>query len=191
MVGFSSRGGLSWNHNRFPGSWLETRPSLTDQTLVTWRMVWGPPAITSLGSLLEIWNLYLRLTESVWLHFNKIPQVIRIHIKVWETLDYVIWALFPSIGPRPCWNPRLLRWHSFPNGHTAAAIVPSSNPARMCAKPLQSCLFATPWTVTDQAPLSMGFSRQEYWSGLPCPPLGCLPNPGIEPKSLMFPALTG
>ena len=39
-------------------------------------------------------------------------------------------------------------------------------------------LFATPWTVACQAPLSMGFSRQEYWSGLPCPSLGDLPNPG-------------
>ena len=42
----------------------------------------------------------------------------------------------------------------------------------------------TSWTVTFQAPLSMGFSRQEYWSGLPCPPPGNLPNPGIEPPSL-------
>ena len=37
------------------------------------------------------------------------------------------------------------------------------------------------WTVAHQAPLSMGFSRQEYWGGLPCPPPGDLPNPGIEP----------
>ena len=41
-------------------------------------------------------------------------------------------------------------------------------------------LFATPWTVAYQAPLSMGFSRQEYWSGLPFPSPGHLPNPGIE-----------
>ena len=48
-----------------------------------------------------------------------------------------------------------------------------------------SCLqvVATPWTVAHQAPLPMGFSRQEYWSGLPCPPPGDLPNPGIEPAS--------
>ena len=50
-------------------------------------------------------------------------------------------------------------------------------------------LFETPWTVACQAPLSMGFSRQEYWSGLPCPLPGDLPNPGIEPVSLMSPAL--
>ena len=44
-------------------------------------------------------------------------------------------------------------------------------------------LFATPWTVAYQAPLSMGFSRQEYWSGLPFPSPGDIPNPGIEPGS--------
>ena len=47
-------------------------------------------------------------------------------------------------------------------------------------------LFATPWTVAYQAPLSMKFSRQEYWSGLPYPSPGDLPDPGIKP---MFPAL--
>ena len=44
-------------------------------------------------------------------------------------------------------------------------------------------LFATPWTVARQAPLSMGFSRQEYWSGLPFPSPGDLPDPGMEPGS--------
>ena len=43
--------------------------------------------------------------------------------------------------------------------------------------------FAIPWTVACQAPLSMGCSRQEYWDGLPCPPPGDLPDPGIEPAS--------
>ena len=52
-------------------------------------------------------------------------------------------------------------------------------------------LFATLWTVACQAPLSMWFSRQEYWSGLPCTPQGDLPNSGMEPGSLMFPALAG
>ena len=44
-------------------------------------------------------------------------------------------------------------------------------------------LFVTPWTVAHQAPLSMGLSRQEYWSGLPFPSPGDLPEPGIEPGS--------
>ena len=65
----------------------------------------------------------------------------------------------------------------------------SSGPCEccMCACML-SCFsrvqfLATPWTIAHQAPLSLGFSRQEYWSGLPCPPLGDLPNPGIKPTS--------
>ena len=51
--------------------------------------------------------------------------------------------------------------------------------------------FATPWTVACQAPLSIGFPRKEYWSGLPCPSPGDLPNPGTELLSLMSPALAG
>ena len=56
---------------------------------------------------------------------------------------------------------------------------------------LQSCLFVTPWTVAHQTPLSMGLSRQEYWSGWPCPPPGDLTDPGIKLASLMSPALAG
>ena len=52
-------------------------------------------------------------------------------------------------------------------------------------------LSVTPWIVALQPPLSMGFSRQEHWSGLPCPPPGNLPDSGIEHTSLMFPALAG
>ena len=50
-------------------------------------------------------------------------------------------------------------------------------------------LFVTLWTVAHQSPLSMGFSRQIYWSGLLCPPPGDLPDPGIEPASFKSPAL--
>ena len=52
-------------------------------------------------------------------------------------------------------------------------------------------LFATLWTVAHQAPLSTGFSRQEYWSGLPFPSPGDLPDPGIEPTSFMPLTLAG
>ena len=61
---------------------------------------------------------------------------------------------------------------------------------RLHAQLLQSCptLFDL-WTIAQQAPLSMGFSRQENWSGLLCPPPGDLPDPGIEPISPVVPAL--
>ena len=51
--------------------------------------------------------------------------------------------------------------------------------------------FATPWTVAHQAPLSVGFSRQEYWSGLLFPPPGHLPGPETEPESLPSSVLAG
>ena len=57
---------------------------------------------------------------------------------------------------------------------------------------IKSCLtLVTPWTVARQTLLSMGFSRQEYWSGLPFPSPGDLPDPGIKPASLMSPELAG
>ena len=52
-------------------------------------------------------------------------------------------------------------------------------------------VFVTPWTVAHQVPLSLGFSRQEYWRGLPCPPPVGRPDPGIAPPFLMSPALAG
>ena len=59
---------------------------------------------------------------------------------------------------------------------TVHACIPSCSVVPDC--------FATPWTIAHQAPLSMGFPRQEYWSELPFPPPGDLPHPGIKPASL-------
>ena len=61
----------------------------------------------------------------------------------------------------------------------------------MHATLLQLCLTLTPWTVARQAPLSMEFSRQEYWSELPRSPPGDLPDPGIEHTALRSSALAG
>ena len=62
----------------------------------------------------------------------------------------------------------------------------------LCARSLSHVwLFVTLWTVACQAPLSMGLSREEYWSGLPWPPPGDLPDPGITAASLLCPALAG
>ena len=63
--------------------------------------------------------------------------------------------------------------------------------ARMLSHFSSVRLFATLSTVAHQAPLAMGFSRQEYWSGLPCPPPGHLPDPEIEPTFFMSPTLSG
>ena len=59
----------------------------------------------------------------------------------------------------------------------------------MCAQSLSHAhLLATPWTVACQTPLSMGFSRQKYWSELPFPPPNDIPNPGIKPMSSASPS---
>ena len=63
---------------------------------------------------------------------------------------------------------------------------------RLRAKSLQPCLaLCDPMDCDASGSSVRGFSRQEYWSGLPCPPTGCLPHPGVEPMSLMSPALAG
>ena len=61
----------------------------------------------------------------------------------------------------------------------------------MCLSLSHVQLFVTPWTVTREPPLSMGFARQEYWSGLLFPSPGDLPGPGIEPVYPASPALAG
>ena len=81
------------------------------------------------------------------------------------------------------------------------ALSSHSQPHHICWLPVTGCsacllswfshvwLFSTLWILACQTPLSVGFSRHEYWTGLPCPPPGNLPGPGIKPASLMSPAL--
>ena len=71
------------------------------------------------------------------------------------------------------------------------ATCPGFICVRVCVLSCFSRVFGTLWTVARQAPLSMGFSRQEYWSGLLCPPPEDLPHPGMEPTSPASPALAG
>ena len=61
----------------------------------------------------------------------------------------------------------------------------------VCSGAKSRLTLCDPWTIAHQDPLSMGFSRQEYWSGLPLPPPGDLPHPGIKPESPISPALAG
>ena len=75
--------------------------------------------------------------------------------------------------------------------HHTICMLNSIEPLYVCVFSLsvESSSFVTPWTVAYQDPLSMGFFRQEYWSGLPFPPPGDLPHPGSAPTSLVSPAL--
>ena len=80
------------------------------------------------------------------------------------------------------WHPRKSTQRKWQNSYLKKVKVKSLS---------RVLLFATPWTVAYQFPLSVGFCRQEYWSGLPCLSPGDLPNPGTEPMSFTSPALAG
>ena len=99
----------------------------------------------------------------------------------WVLTGSLAWPPNTSIGPISL----MFRWH---------IERCSESPTCGCVKSLQSCptlCDLTLWTAARQAPLSVGIFRQEYWSGLPCPPLGDLLNPGIEAASPVSPALAG
>ena len=90
----------------------------------------------------------------------------------------------------------MLTMHIYTWTHTCIHILIYTLTHIICNVCMLSCfssvqLFKSLWTVADHAPLSMGFSRQEFYNGRPRPPPGDLPNPGIEPVSLMSPELTG
>ena len=89
------------------------------------------------------------------------------------------------LGTGPLWRPAAL-WRCLNSGNCTPVVSNHCVCVFSCVQ-----LFVMPGTVLRQASLSMEFSRQEYWSRLPCPPPGDLPNPGIEPQSLTSPALTG
>ena len=92
----------------------------------------------------------------------------------WHVFNWVIQKGFLLL----CLCNWILNWTSFIL-HISIII-----PCVLCAQSLSHVwLFATPWTVAHQDPLSMGFSRQEYYSGLPCPPPGDLLNLEIKPRS--------
>ena len=81
----------------------------------------------------------------------------------------------------------------FDGGEPFLRVLCQISHSCLCVLSRFSCVrhFVTLWTIACQAPLSIGFSRQEYWSGLPLPSAEDLPDPGIKPTSLESPALTG
>ena len=97
---------------------------------------------------------------------------------LWESHHRTGWVL-PTVSRLWC-----LEWFAQPGPTPGRAV-----PACMLSRFSHVWVFATLWSVALQVPLSMGFSKQEYWSGLPCPPPGDVPCPGIEPEVLTSPAL--
>ena len=117
------------------------------------------------------------------LHYNSPTQENPLHAtsSPWRHLQchwvcYILWCK---------WHPACTTAQTC---HRALCVTTACQRPSMLHVCMLSCfshvqLFATPRTVAHQTPLSMGFSRQEHWSGLPCPPPGDLSNPGIEPMS--------
>ena len=101
------------------------------------------------------WNLYILKCSYSWILFNRDMG----YTGVFNLWNYSEWKQLKCALTRE-WIKKLV-----------------------CTCLVVSDSFATPWIVAPQAPLSMEFSRQEYWSGLPCPPPGDLPDPGNEPGS--------
>ena len=122
---------------------------------------------------------YLPVCGTVWVEANiqTDPDSQSEFFRAWK---YFLWESNSQTHERKLW---ILRSVQLPSktAHTERKKVKLLSRVR---------LFATPWTVIHQAPLSMGFSRQEYWSGLPFPSSGDLSYPGIKPGSLTLQADT-
>jgi len=154
-----------------------------------------------IGTILPLRSLHVLPTQNLLMSIWVTSRAPRVHASVC-TLS-VSWPHHPSQSPCSQLKSDTLQfWDSQPPGtrltlsHQALweeedTCFPEHFLFTMCmhAKSLQLCrLFAT---VARQAPLYTGFSRQDHWSGLPCPLPGDLPDPGIEPMSLKPPALAG
>ena len=145
-------------------------------------------------------------------NFKKIPKkwitrvkLLQSCLALCDTMDRIL----PGSSVHRILQARILKWVAMPFSRVSSCIAGGfftgwatreAQLGKMEGTQLYACmlslfnhvlLFATIWTVTLQASLSMEFSRQEYWSGLPCPSPGDLPDPGMELISLVFPALVG
>ena len=117
---------------------------------------------------------------------NKTNAIIEGHLACWE-LTGETFLLTGEELRTASQRSRLWRNGDFSEGYGVGRV------GRVCMPSHFSHvrLFETPWTVARQAPLSVGFPRQEYWSGLPFPPPEDFPHPGMEPASAVSPALVG
>ena len=154
---------------------------------ILWRRKWQPTPVCLLGNPM--------VRETWWATVHGITRVrhdwVSKQQQIWESVETLrIGLLCREMGPL-----------SQKIENTLNTLLESQMQKKcMCGSRRNVCvlshfsrvwLFVTPWTVAHQAPLSMRFSRQEYWSGLPFPSPGDLPDPGIEPASLTSPTLAG
>ena len=121
-----------------------------------------------------VWDIVLGARSEIWMKYQANFRAI------------LVLSLSPALGLYTCLNHLVKNVWGFGRDFEHYVCVP------VCAQLLNPVrLFATPWTVACQPPLSMGFPRQEYWSRLPFPSPGHLPGPGIETVTPVCPALAG
>ena len=111
----------------------------------------------------------------------------------WVGWSFLIWLKFERScinGLKKLFDSKMRDWTSSAPKKRGISLV-TENVVEVSEVLGRVRLIGTPWTAARQAPLSMGFSRQGYGSGVPCPPPGDLLDPGIEPASLTPPALAG
>ena len=107
-----------------------------------------------------------------WLRHHAFNAGVRVQSLVWEQIPQVMQHSLPPLTKKKKKHEAYL-WIKIVKQSVTCAVLGRFSGVRLCA---------TPWTVAHQAPLSVGFSRREYWSGLPCTPPGNLPYPGMEPS---------
>ena len=158
----------------------------THSSILAWKISWTeePGGLQSMGSQRVRHNWATILIHS-GTHTQYLKVLISTYLsifilKTYQAPDpaaigcYMQCGLWPPLWPWPLCMETLFTFSAF---------------MLICFSHIQFC--ETLWTISYQAPLPMGFSRQEYWSGLPCPPPGDLPNPGIKSASLWSLALAG
>ena len=154
-------------HLSSAGIWSKIRARWEQGLGAGRRLEQGPPVTRTEW----VWEAEVDMTDS-WVYYSPLVQGC---------------VLSNWLGPRL--SPALLGYRS--RGRSYCWSCSWSRGLKVKVKSLSRVqLFVTPWTIAYQAPPSMGFSRQEYWSGLPFPSPGDLPNPGIEPGSPAFQADT-
>ena len=136
---------------------------------------WLSPGFAWLSQAVIFHEAFIPSTQqaffvAVHAHISSPPYSFSLSSKTLLFLSYLLQRV-PCLGTFPCFS---------------RVISSARDPQHACVLSLFSCvwLFATPWTAAHQTPLSIGFSRQEYQTGLPCPSPGDPPNLGIKPASL-------
>ena len=148
---------------------------------ILWRRKWQPTAVLFPGKSHGQRNLvgYSPLSSTVQrVGHNWVTSL------SFKAFKFIMW-----VARRKVVNSFVFSSNKLPCKDLLLLATQNDNILRMCTVPQLCPTLATPWTVACQTPLSMGLSKQEYYGGLPVPPPGGLPDPGIKPISPASPAL--